>query len=138
MKLGQLSRPFSFFPGPLLRPFRGFTREPLALAPRMDVYQKDNAIFVKAELPGLKKEDITVELEGDQLTIHGESKAETEVKEEDYYRSERSFGSFYRRMQLPAGVTADQIEAKLTDGVLEVRIPVPASPKVEAKAVPVT
>ncbi len=129
------SRPWSLFP--LLRPFRALTREPLAYAPRMDVYEKDNVIFIKAELPGLKKEDVTVEVDGDELTIRGEAKAEHEVKEEDYYRSERSFGSFYRRMQLPAGVTAEQIEAKLADGVLEVRIPRLAAEKAEVTKVPV-
>jgi HSP20 family protein len=103
----------------------------------MDVYEKDNAIVVKAELPGMKKEDVQVEIEGEDLIIRGESKAESEVKDEDYYRSERSFGSFYRRMPLPAGVTAEQIHASLTDGVLEVRVPKPAEAKAEAKKIPV-
>lgn len=131
------ARPFQFFGGPMPRSFRAAGREPLAWAPRMDVYEKDHVLIVKAELPGLKKEDVEVEVEGDYLTIHGQSKAETEVKEEDYYRSERTFGSFYRRMQLPPGVTAGQIEATLTDGVLEVHIPEPPQAKPETTRVPV-
>jgi HSP20 family protein len=103
----------------------------------MDAYEKDHTIIVKAELPGLKKEDVQVEIEGDDLIIRGQSKAESEVKQEDYYRTERTFGSFYRRMQLPLGVTAEQIEANLTDGVLEVHIPVPAEAKPETKTVTV-
>jgi HSP20 family protein len=132
------ARPFSFFPGPLLRPFRGFGRERTMWAPRMDVYEKDNSIFVKVELPGLKKEDVTIEMEGDALIIRGESKAESEVKEEDYYRLERTYGSFYRRLPLPTGVSRDQVEANLKDGVLEVHIPKPVDTLAENKTIPVT
>jgi HSP20 family protein len=132
------ARPLSFFTGPLPRPFFQLAgRETLAWAPRMDAYEKDHIIVVKAELPGLKKEDVQVEVEGDDLVIRGQSKAESEVKQEDYYRTERTFGSFYRRMQLPPGVTPEQIEANLTDGVLEVHIPVPPEAKPEKKTVPV-
>lgn len=132
------ARPFSFFTGPIPRPFlRLAGRETLAWAPRMDVYEKDHAIVVKAELPGLKKEDVQVEVEGGDLIIRGHSKAESEVKQEDYYRTERTFGSFYRRMQLPAGVTPEQIEANLTDGVLEVHMALPVEAKPETKTVPV-
>ncbi len=130
-------RPWSFWPGAWLRPFRGPAHEALTLAPRTDVYEKDNVIVVKAELPGLKKEDVQVQIEDEDLIIRGESKAESDVKEDDYYRSERSFGTFYRRMPLPAGVTAEQIQATLNDGVLEVRIPKPAEAKAEAKKIPV-
>lgn len=129
-------QPWSFWPG-LRRPFRGLARDALVWAPRMDVYERDNAIVVKAELPGLKKEDVQLEIDGEDLVIRGESKAESEVTDKHYYRSERSFGSFYRRMPLPTGVTSEQIQAKLTDGVLEVRIPKPAEAKTEAKKIPV-
>lgn len=129
------SRPLAFFPW--ARPLRGFTHEPIAFAPRMDVYEQGDFVYVKAELPGLKKEDVVVEVEGDDLTLRGETRAEKEVKQEDYYRSERTFGSFYRRMHLPPGITAEQIEANLKDGVLEVRIPKPAAPKPQTTKVPV-
>jgi HSP20 family protein len=118
-------------------PMRPFTAAAIKWAPRMDVYEKDNAIVIEAELPGLKKEDVQVEVEGEDLVIRGESKAESEAKEEDYYRSERSYGSFYRRMPLPAGVTPEQIQAHLKDGVLEVRVPKPAEPKAETRKIEV-
>jgi HSP20 family protein len=101
----------------------------------MDVYEKDNTIVIKAELPGLKKEDVQVEVEGEDLVIRGESKAENKVKDDEYYRSERSFGSFYRRMPLPAGVAPEQIHANLKDGVLEVRVPKPPEAKAAAKTI---
>jgi HSP20 family protein len=119
------------------RSLREITPAAIKWAPRMDVYDRDNAIVIEAELPGLKKEDVQVEVEGEDLVIRGESKAESEAKDEDYYRSERSFGSFYRRMQLPAGVTSDQIQATLKDGVLEVRVPRPAEAKSAAKKIEV-
>jgi HSP20 family protein len=108
-----------------------------AWAPRMDVFEKESTIVLKAELPGLKKEDVQVEMMGEDLIISGEAKAETEVEQEDYYRTERTFGSFYRRVPLPAGTKADQIQATLTDGVLEVQIPKPAAVKPEAAKVEV-
>jgi HSP20 family protein len=128
---------FGLWRTPMPRSFREFTPTAIKWAPRMDVYEKDNAIVIKAELPGLKKEDVQVEIEGEDLVIRGESKAESEAKDEDYYRSERSFGSFYRRMPLPAGVTPEQIQANLKDGVLEVRVPRPAEAKPEAKKIEV-
>lgn len=131
----QRAWPFSFGRQP--RSFRSLAQPFATWAPRMDVYEKDNTIVVTAELPGLKKEDVRVELEGDDLVICGESKAESEIKENDYYRSERNFGSFYRRMSLPAGVTAEQIQATLKDGVLEVRVPEPVEAKPETKQVTV-
>lgn len=113
------------------------TTEGRAWAPRTDVYEKDGVIVVKAELPGLKKEDVQVEVIAEDLIISGEAKAETQVKDEDYYRSERTFGSFYRRMPLPAGANADQVRATLTDGVLEVHIPKPATAKPESTRIEV-
>jgi HSP20 family protein len=106
-------------------------------APRMDVYAKDGDIVVKAELPGLKKEDVQVDVVGEELVICGQAKAETEVKKVAYYRTERTFGSFYRRMPLPAETKADQIQATLTDGVLEIQIPKPAAAKPEPRKVEV-
>jgi HSP20 family protein len=108
-----------------------------AWTPRMDIFEKDGTIVLKAELPGLKKEDVQVEMMGEDLIISGEAKAETEVKEDAYYRTERTFGSFYRRMPLPAGTKADQIQATLTDGVLEVQIPKPAAVRPEPTKVEV-
>jgi HSP20 family protein len=122
---------------PFLPPVPRLLGKTTAWAPRMDVFEKDGTIVVKVELPGLKKEDVLVQVVGEELVISGESKAEKEVKEHDYYRCERSVGRFYRRLLLPAGTTAGQITATLTDGVLEVQIPEASAAKPAATQVEV-
>lgn len=106
-----------------------------AWMPAVDVFERDDKFVVKAELPGMKEEDVDVSVIGDTLTIKGEKKTETEVKEEDYYRSERSYGSFYRSIPLPSTVDANKIEASFEDGVLEVTLPKSAEVKPKKIAV---
>ena len=91
--------------------------------PAFDVYEQGDDVVVKAEIPGMTKEQIEVSLAGSLLTVTGEKKQEEEVKEKNYYRCERSFGSFSRTVELPAEVKADQAKATFKDGVLEIRIP---------------
>jgi len=91
--------------------------------PSIDVFEKEDKFVVKAELPGMKAEDFDVSVVGDTLTIKGERKAESEVKEEDYYCCERSYGSFSRSITLPSTVDAKKVEATYEDGVLEVTLP---------------
>jgi HSP20 family protein len=91
--------------------------------PHMDVYEKGDNLVVKAELPGMKEEDIDVSVVGDRLTIKGEKKAESEVKDEDYYLSERTYGSFSRSVSLPSSVDSSKIEANYENGVLQVILP---------------
>jgi HSP20 family protein len=105
-------------------------------APAIEVFEKEDKFVVKAELPGMKEEDIDVSVVGDTLTIKGERKAESEVKEEDYYCCERSYGSFSRSIALPSSVDAKKIEASYEDGVLEVSLP--KAPEVKAKKVVVS
>ncbi len=97
--------------------------------PAMDFYEKDDKYMVKAELPGMKQEDVDVSVVGNRLIIKGEKKAETEVKEENYYRSERSYGSFFRSVDLPPDADPNKIEANYDDGVLEVAIAKTAAAK---------
>jgi len=104
--------------------------------PAVDVFEKEDRFVVKAELPGMKEEDIDVSVIGDTLSIKGERKTETEIKEEDYYRCERSYGSFYRSIPIPSNVDADKIEASFEDGVLEVALP--KSAKVKPKKIAVS
>lgn len=104
--------------------------------PAVDVFEKEDKFVVKAELPGMKEEDIDVSVVGDTLSIKGEKKTETEIEEEDYYRCERSYGSFYRSIPLPSTVDADKIEASFEDGVLEVALP--KSAKVKPKKIAVS
>jgi HSP20 family protein len=107
-------------------------------APRADVYEKDGDLMVKAELPGVKKEDIQVSMDDGDLVIKGERKVESEVKEENYYRKERTYGSFMRRLPMPEQAEADKIQAKYADGVLEVRIPKVAQAKPEPQTIKVS
>lgn len=90
----------------------------------LDLYEEKGEIVAKAELPGLTKEDIEVKITENVLTIKGEKKKEEEVKEKDYYRSERSYGSFMRSLELPREVQAEKIKATFKNGILEVRLPV--------------
>jgi HSP20 family protein len=110
---------------------------PTKWAPSIDVFEKDGNLIVKAELPGVKKEDVDVMLDYGDLLVRGERKAEHEVKDEDYYRMERSFGSFYRRIPLGFEVKPEQVHAKCTDGVLEIRIPKPAEAQAESQKIKV-
>jgi HSP20 family protein len=91
--------------------------------PAVDLYEEKDDIVVKAELPGMDKENIEVNLTDHTLTIKGEKKKEEETKEESYYRSERSYGSFVRTLELPRDVHADKVKASFKNGVLEVRLP---------------
>jgi HSP20 family protein len=117
-----------FFPRPIFRPFGGI-EAPGTWAPRVDAYDKNGSLIVKAELPGVSKDDVQVSLEGDDLVIQGERKAESEVKEEDYYRLERAHGSFHRRMSLPFSVEAGEVSAVFNNGILEIHIPRPKEAK---------
>lgn len=111
---------------------------PTMWVPRIDVFEKDKNLVIKAELPGAKKEDIEVTLDHGDLVLHGEHKGESEVKEESYYRKERSYGSFYRRIPLSFEVDANTIKATMTDGVLEIQIPMPAEAQMKAQKIQVT
>ena len=104
---------------------------------RVDIAETDKDIEITAELPGLEEKDVQVNVADDVLTIKGEKKAEKEEKDKNYHRIERSYGSFCRSLQLPAGANADAIKATLKNGVLKVTVtkPVAAQPKkIEVKA----
>jgi len=105
--------------------------------PHVDMYEQGNDIVVKAELPGISKDNIDVQIEDGDLVIKGERQSENESTEENYYRMERSFGSFYRRLPLPEGVQHDQVQATFKDGVLDVRIPKPAAGEQSARKIEV-
>ena len=97
--------------------------------PAIDLVETDDYLVLKADLPGLAKDDVEIELKDSVLTISGERKSEHEEKADGYYRIERAFGGFSRSLSLPQGVDADAIDADFTNGVLEVRIPKPAERK---------
>jgi HSP20 family protein len=89
----------------------------------LDMYQTDDATVIKSAVPGVKPEEIDISISGNTLTISGESKEEEEVKEENYIRRERRYGSFSRSVVLPEGLEADKAEASFEDGVLTLTIP---------------
>ena len=96
-------------------------------SPEVEVFERDGHFTVRADLPGLRKGDVKVEVVEGALTISGERKEEKEEEEEGFYRSERTYGSFFRRLPLPEGVKTEEAAATFRDGVLEVTMPAPKS-----------
>ncbi len=91
--------------------------------PAVDIYEKNDAVVVKAEIPGVEKDQISVEVKDGILTLRGERKFERDVKEESYHRIERSYGTFLRSFSLPVSVNQEKVKATFRDGVLEVELP---------------
>jgi HSP20 family protein len=94
-----------------------------AFLPALDVVEEKDSLIVKADLPGLSKDDIKVAIQDNVLTIKGERKYEAEKKEANYYRQERVFGSFVRSIELPVSVDSGKVLATFRDGVLHVTLP---------------
>jgi HSP20 family protein len=104
-----------------------------ARLPAVDVLERNGNLVVRAELPGLRREDVEVMATADTLTIRGERREETEKQDETYYRKERTYRRFYRALPLPTGVKAEAAQAKFQDGILEITLPktpVPGAQKV--------
>ena len=95
----------------------------LGWSPSIDVCEKDGEILVSAEVPGIDPKDIDISVDGNRLVISGEKRQEEEEQDKNYYRVERSYGSFRRSFSLPSNADADNIKASSKDGVLSVRIP---------------
>jgi HSP20 family protein len=121
----DMDRLWDGFPS-LLR-MRPFAAEPAW--PAIDVFERNGSLTVKADIPGMTAKDIDITVNEDSVTISGERTEEKEVKEKDYYRSERSYGRFMRQVPLPSGVDREKAQATFKDGVLEVSFPL----KEEAK-----
>ena len=102
-------------PFTMLRGFRS--------VPDIDVKDETDAITVRADIPGIKKEDLDITVQQDLLTLKGERKEETEKKGKDYYHAERFYGAFSRTVELPTKVKAEGVKASYKDGVLEIRLP---------------
>jgi HSP20 family protein len=102
-------------------------------APRVDILERDGRLTIRAELPGLSKDDIKVEVTEDTITIQGERKQEKKEEREGYSYSECSYGRFYRAIPLPEGVDASKATAEFRNGVLEVAMPAPPSPQSKAR-----
>ena len=119
--LDEMDRAFDrFFRWPLLRTLEG---EEFDFGPAVDVYETDTELVVRAELPGVKKEDIDLTVEDDRLLLTGSNRQEQEVNEEGYHRKEMRSGVFRRVVSLPAAVKADEMTATFENGVLTIRAP---------------
>src|SRR5450756_2355516 len=102
-----------------------------AWTPAIDVVRENGNLVVRADIPGIKPEEVKIEVEDDILTVSGEHEEHKEEKDKNYVRRERRYGSFSRSMALPPGVDASMIEAKTHDGILEVTVPLPTEAKKE-------
>ncbi len=94
-----------------------------AWIPAVDIYETKESIVLNVELPGVTKEDLALEVKDSTLTIKGEKKLEKDVKEENFHRMERTYGSFTRAFTLPSTVQQDKVKAKFRDGILEIMLP---------------
>jgi HSP20 family protein len=97
--------------------------------PAMDLVETDDQLVLRADLPGLERDDVNIEIKDGVLTVSGERKAEHEETKNGYHRVERAYGGFSRSLSLPRGIDAEQVQADFDKGVLEVRIPKPAERK---------
>lgn len=107
------------------------------IAPAVDVYEENGNIVVKAEVPGLKKEDIEVTATEDSISIKGEFKQEQKVEDKGFYRQERRFGRFFRTIPMPTAVNPEQVKAGFKDGVIEITAPKAEAEKAKEKKVPI-
>ncbi|HXW04143.1 MAG TPA: Hsp20/alpha crystallin family protein [Vicinamibacterales bacterium] len=108
------------------RPFAFFKPEVVAAewAPIVELLEKEDRLVVRAELPGLKKEDVKIEVTAEYLTLQGERRQEKEEKEKGYIRTERFYGTFFRQIPLPEGANPEVARATFKDGVLEIEVPI--------------
>lgn len=107
----------------------------LMAAPKIDVSETDRELRIEAELPGVKEDDIEVELADDLLTIHGEKKAERQEGQKGYHMKERTYGSFSRAMRLPFSADPEQVKASFDSGVLTVTVAKPQESKGQARKI---
>ena len=125
--------PFPFFSHPLIP--ASLLAQMKVPAPSVDIFEEGNEVVVKAEIPGMKKEDIEVSITEDSLTISGEKKQEEKIEKKEYHRIERSYGSFRRCFSLPDGVDGEKASASFKEGILEIRLPKTKASKRKAIAV---
>ena len=114
---------------------RGLTAGARMWSPQVETFRRGDNLVIRADIPGVKKEDVTLEVENDVLTISGERHEEHEEKQDNYYRSERSYGQFHRAIPLPEGVNTEKCSATFNDGVLEVTLPAPKGEERKAKQI---
>jgi HSP20 family protein len=110
-------------------------REMREFSPSVDIFEDGSDVVVKAEIPGMSKDEIDVNITDDIITISGEKRSEEKIEKKDYFRLERTHGSFSRSLTLPAEIRIDDAKAAFKDGVLEVRIPKTEAAKQKGKKI---
>lgn len=103
----------------------GGQQEPALWSPHLEMFERDGKLIVTADLPGVRKEDVKVQVDQDAITLQGQRRQDQTSQEQGYYRSERSYGSFYRMIPLPEGVDPSTASATFRDGVLEIALQAP-------------
>jgi len=133
----QLSDDFDRFLGGFFGP--GLFRSPgeTAYFPELEVQHKGNTLVIQADVPGLKKEDLTIEVRDNGLIISGERRSESESTEGGYFRTERSYGSFRRTVPLPKGAKPDTASATFEDGVLKIEMEAPVDEQAQGRRIEV-
>jgi HSP20 family protein len=114
------------------------TDQMLAWSPKLDVVQRDDNLIVRADLPGMTPDDVTVEITDDAITLSGQRNQERVEENGGVYRLERSYGAFYREIPLPEGALADRATASFKDGVLEITVPAPPEQVSRGRRVEIT
>lgn len=117
----ELDKLFEDFFAPFATRRRGYIKPDAGIiTPAIEMFEKDNDVVIRAELPGVNKEDVDISITNDALTIKGEYKKSEEIKEENYYIKERAYGAFSRTIGLPPDVDIDKVSAELKNGVLNI------------------
>jgi HSP20 family protein len=109
--------------------------ETIGWSPRVDVFEREGCMVTRVDLPGVKKDDVTVEVTDGHLALSGERRQEKDEQKDNVYRTEREYGSFYRAIPLPDGVKTEDVKATSADGVLEVSIPLPERPESKTRKI---
>ena len=129
-ELANFRHPMNFFDDIFGEFFKGERKDlNRGWNPKVDIFEEADHIIMKAELPGVEKDNIAIDVNGRVLTLKGERSSDNEVKEGNYYRRERSYGKFERSFTLPAETDSEKIKAEYRDGVLKLNIPKPESSK---------
>lgn len=128
-ELSSLQERFDGMFGDTLSRVRGETIEGLAWLPAVDIVEDEDNIVLKADLPGIDAKDVDIQVENGTLTLRGERKFEKDVKEDNFRRIERAYGSFVRSFTLPTTVDSEKVQAEYRNGVLELRLPKRAEAK---------
>ena len=115
--------------------FQAPQQESTGWSPKVDVFEKDGCIVTRVDLPGVKKDDVTVEVTDGHLALSGERRHEREEEKGNVYRTEREYGSFYRAIPLPDGAKTDDVKATFSNGVLEVKVPLPSAPESKTRKI---